>query len=1059
MSFQIDTPPGITDIPDSLLAAGSLASGFVFSALKDNAAFGSVVPELFFGVYANGQTVSIPISPADGYQYEQSELLYCWEVYNTLPQGAASPSTTGALRACEWYVDQLTGTVHGMEHYAVGNLKQGGGQTTDGQVGVWTIGIRGRRFRTLATAPSYSDLPNSTFAQDEAATETNLRELSANAKLGSVQCEVFAVNPSNAPAWQPNTAYVAGALVQPTQSRSNGFWYIAANNGESGAQEPAWPSLFRNPAAIGDGGVLWNSAGCGFLNGQSIIYPKSEIDGYQYSAADSVIPHLAWISTESMPVQFHSGVIDSSAPYPAASFNKSVTFTQPALPTATSNRNFAPLVSALAGSGTVYTVLPANLQLGSGTYVAPPAMALASGLLTPGTTAEAAGVYGMVNCSVKYTSGLYSDGTVMVTLFCFRAIAPMDPNADSTPAGQNFTDFSTIAMTTGNPVTSPYMESINENAKFSILRPEVFFCTYVAPPAGTTQSGYFITSPDIIPGSQVPLPVSPTDGYVYQRDELSYLWWITASGGNINDLPGSQMALAIYVDPQSGVINSTDQTISPGSTTAGTNDASVVTVIFGPGGLLENNNNPGVQTPPFYQPTLNVIIFAQRQHETELQAQIVYQTSASAAQPSSNNLIPNGGFEIWSTPNPNFADITGVADDWFVSWQEGGTSTTDMGVMDALFQFPGQNGNPGSGPNAPYSALLGQFSQCMAVIPSAHNNNAASDGQSRKHTPLDNGSATLSMVSEIIPVWPGGEYALGFLAAAYATTDFSYGSSSGDPLGGVSPDWIGAGFYARVHLLGQQTNGSGQPDMGTDTVFELLGDQAAGGSLGLPAGLAAGTNNGFWIGGPVGSGLNVSPPMCEQFAFTFTIPAAAGVSALPLAGTLAPGNSLTPAANVASTFFNFSTESAFFSTSLPATGPETIDFVPYFMYVEFLLWDISGYGYDHLRVAVIDNVMLQDLTTGTSAMLQVSNLGTASAQTASNIASAIGSTPVGQAAVAAAVPATGITGAALPATLTHSSLIAVSNGLPVYANNAAAIAGGLVSGNIYRTGDQISVVH
>ena len=212
--------------------------------------------------------------------------------------------------------------------------------------------------------------------------------------------------------------------------------------------------------------------------------------------------------------------------------------------------------------------------------------------------------------------------------------------------------------------------------------------------------------------------------------------------------------------------------------------------------------------------------------------------------------------------------------------------------------------------------------------------------------------------------------------------------------------------------------------------------------------------------------------MCEQFNFTFTVPATAGVSSLPLTGTLAPGNSLTPAANVPTASFNFSTDSAFFSTGLPATGPETIDFVPYFLYVEILLWDISGSGYNHLRVAVIDNVNLQDLTTGSSALLQVSNLGTASPATSANLASAIGTTPIAHATVADVVPASGVTGATLAAGVTSSSLTEVGTltagtvptaliaggGLPVYANNAAAIAGGLVAGNLYQNGADPSLI-
>lgn len=1152
MAFILNTPPGITDLPDTLLASGALASGFSFSALKENASFGSVVPEVFFGTYSNGQTVSLPISPVDGYQYQQSELLYCWEIYSTLPSAGGQPSSDGALRVCEWYVEQNSGKVHSREGYCVGNAK-GGTYTNDGILGVWTIGIRGRIWRSLSAQPSYTDLASSVFAEDNAATQTNLQNLSHNAKLGSVQCEVFAVNPSNAPTWQPGTAYAAGALVQPTQARCNGFWYIAANSGTSGSIEPTWPSIYRDASPITDGSVIWNVAGAGFLDGQQVDFPRSEIDGYQYSSSDVIIPHLAFISTGSMPVQFHSGYIDSSANYPFGWCAKALSQTQPPVPTATTNHNFQTLISRLnADYTTKYTALPPNLQLASGSYIAPAAMALASPLLSPGASTTGVGI---VNCGVMYSSGFFNDGNVMVTLFCFRNIGTMTANPNGTPAGGNFTDFSTIAMSTGNPLTGPYMEDINENAKFSILRPEIFDCSYVA--SGGGQTGYSITSPEIIPGGQVPLPSSPSDGYQYSREELSYLWYFTISAG---PYCFQEMVFGIYVDAQSGVINSTVQYIQSGSSTAGTNDANVGIIVYGAGGLLEYNNvNSGLSGAPLFgQPQLRVIIFAQRQHETELQSQVIYSSTPSAAQPSSNNLIPNGGFEIWSTPNPNYAEITGLADDWFVNWDAGAVNTTQAYLTEPvqLFQFPGLNGDPSFGG---YQALAQNFSQCIAAIPTCRNNNPPTGNdftESRQYSPNQNGTATISFVSEIIPIWPGGEYSLSFLASAYATLDHE------DPLVGVSPDYIGAGFYARVHLLGQNANGNGQPDMGTDTLFELLCDQPNGASLTVPAGLTAGMNNGYGIFGS-GPGITVSPPQCERFDFTFTLPLTGGVNSVPVYGMLSPGNTVTPASSIPSRSFTYQPEFAAFSgdtfgaakkiaatqyqtnitynsqnwefnsnqlrtinvsngllldyviafgfglavpanativgvqvdlnwigqvagtgilknvalyykgsqiggvkslniynsnystdvvqggstdlwgaaltpailndptfgfgvqievqeasgtnrsflnsftltvayeigtgggsssstvtappgnsilcsTGLPATGPETIDFIPAFLYVEFLLWNIAGAGYDHLRVACLDNVILNDLTTGTSTLLGVSNFGDSS---------------------------------------------------------------------------------
>jgi hypothetical protein len=70
--------------------------------------------------------------------------------------------------------------------------------------------------------------------------------------------------------------------------------------------------------------------------------------------------------------------------------------------------------------------------------------------------------------------------------------------------------------------------------------------------------------------------------------------------------------------------------------------------------------------------------------------------------------------------------------------------------------------------------------------------------------------------------------------------------------------------------------------------------------------------------------------------------------------------------------------------------------VPAFLYIEFLLWDIWSTGYDHLRVACIDNCILQDLTTGamTSVTAGTGLTGGGTGAPVGNVTVAIANTPV-----------------------------------------------------------------
>lgn len=946
MAFILSEPPGFTDLPDSLLQAGAPATGFVASALKDNAAFGSVVPEVFYNTLHNGDVVPLPVSSVDGYQYLREELIYVWEIQNTVNNENGTPSAPNQLLWCEWFVEPDTGKVHSTETYGTDPVNSWT-QTNDGILSVWAFGIRGRKLRSLAVSPAFADMPASNFASDNAASQTNLQKLSHNAKLASVQCEVFPMNPSNAPVWQPNTFYNAGALVQPSGAQANGFWFIAAKAGTSGALEPAWPGILFSSVPVNDGSIVWNIAGAGFYHGQQVPFPVSSFDGYQYSSQDTIVPFLAFMSTQAIPfaknlkTQITSGgritklaksispvqppnpvqgspgigvpgvpplggspqtiwpgtlqnwtpqIATPAAPVlssvaggglPAMTYYVKITYTSPngettasaesSLAVAANNllsvaspaasgaasgwkvyvgmapgaetlQSLSPLAIASAWTEStqgIQTTSAAPPSVNTTGFIPSPAEANIQPFLSPGTAATE---FGVVSLNIQYRNGDSTDGTAMVWLLCFRKVAAMTP-----PGGALFVDMSTDSFTTGNPLRSDLMQNVNENAKFSILRPEIF--SYAIDPGISTT---------------VPIPKSTIDGYQYGRGELTYLWFFTDSGPSpwrINDF-------MMFVDPQSGILNTRNDYY---------HDGGLATVIYGPGGLLQHSNMDSWSG----KPSVTVVVFARRQHETLLQSPLVISGGGQTpAPPGPFNLIPNGDFSIWSVPDKSAALYNGVADDWGIVQQ----------VNTAVFkQLPGFGGS--------------LYSQGIGMKPSG------STLGHRQQMPPPGGNSLASIASFIIPVWPGGTYKFHFLASVQ--NQF------------LNPDQINYGFYARVHLLAAAVDGT--PDLSTDTTFELLGTD-----LTLPPGTAAGNN-------PGGSVLT-SPPNVTPFDFTFTVPLSGATAA-----STSAGKSVLSAA---------------------------IGFTPAYVYIEFLLWDIIvpfGIEFGFLwRFLELDNAILQDLTSGST---------------------------------------------------------------------------------------------
>lgn len=106
-------------------------------------------------------------------------------------------------------------------------------------------------------------------------------------------------SPSAAVAWQPNTAYFAGAFVSPA-SGATGLLYVATTAGTSGASQPAWPTSAGSTVPDGAGALTWKAATSLDLNSfpiagtpfpdpdTNITYPDINSN---FLASDTLVPN------------------------------------------------------------------------------------------------------------------------------------------------------------------------------------------------------------------------------------------------------------------------------------------------------------------------------------------------------------------------------------------------------------------------------------------------------------------------------------------------------------------------------------------------------------------------------------------------------------------------------------------------------------------------------------------------------------------------------------------------------------------------------------------------
>jgi len=153
-TLTLTSQPGFSAVPDSAFDAGNPVTAANMKSLNAAAKFAAVRTEEFWGYYKHGETVALPVSPADGYAYAREELRYTWSVYWTgaapgsVLAGAQTPPARGAtggsgqLLQMGFNVNQGTGLIACDVSY----YRDGGAQT-DTNDGILLVMVSAKRSR------------------------------------------------------------------------------------------------------------------------------------------------------------------------------------------------------------------------------------------------------------------------------------------------------------------------------------------------------------------------------------------------------------------------------------------------------------------------------------------------------------------------------------------------------------------------------------------------------------------------------------------------------------------------------------------------------------------------------------------------------------------------------------------------------------------------------------------------------------------------------------------------------------------------------------------------
>lgn len=518
MTLSLTQIPGFSDLPDANLEAEKLSLGVEVAKLASNAAFGMVRFEVFQGIYVDGDSVKLPVSAVDGYNYSRNELTYVWALYNTDNQKTGWITGPDSLWYAAWLVDQESGLVSCVEYYRTSSSTPKVNESNDGQLLVFTLAQRLKTDLTMTQNPIFDLVDDSALIQDAAWSQERAQGLNHCAKFGVVSTEAIYMG-----------EYVTGDTVAQPVSPVDGYVYDykevkflyswrwtclgkaftqpSISLGQLGPQQAAISST---------GGVTLNVSyfNSGLSNqsthGRISVVALCQRRVNQLRVLATSMPwSFAGGKNSSFPIQIEDGGVPSVLPVELQPGDTVTIVASGLIEYDTNPFTSPPGGDSVRGfTGVTGLAYPSTYQ-SAGTTMAGIAGLVGAWTDDDGNVIEVIGVglggtftvpSGATRLNLGIDDTLYSDNVGYFLAYC--TWSPVG----RFPLSNTFSDVDVYDFMPGNVLKASDVSKIGLNCNESALSPEVF--------------GPF-TKMD---GDTVSLPVSDVDGYTYARSELAYLW-------------------------------------------------------------------------------------------------------------------------------------------------------------------------------------------------------------------------------------------------------------------------------------------------------------------------------------------------------------------------------------------------------------------------------------------------------------------------------------------------------------------------------------------------------